>query len=295
MPLNYQKCVISFAFIGLAAAVQAASAGQLDNLAKAQSAYNRTDYRSAIESLSGISAKPVESNFLLGKSYYMLGEFKRACEFFHKAAELDANNSDSYLWLGRAYGRRAESSNPLTAPSYASKARQNFEKSVNLNPKNGDALNDLFDYYLQAPGFLGGGLDKAAAMFPRIKEHDSAEFHFAQAQLAEKRKEFATAEQQLRRALDLAPRQVGRVIDLAKFLLRRGRIPESDALLKQAATIAPNDPKVLFEQAHALIASKRDLAEAKRLLKLYIKSPLTPELPSRIEAEKLLKQAENGA
>ena len=225
----------------------------------------------------------------------MLGDFKKACDFLHKSSELDGNNSDVYLWMGRAYGRRAESSNPLTAPSYATKARQNFEKSVNLNPKNGDALNDLFDYYLQAPGFLGGGLEKAAALLPKIKEHDSAEFHFAQAQLAEKRKEFATAEQQLRRALDLAPRQVGRVIDLAKFLLRRGRIPESDALWKQAATIAPNDPKVLFEQANALIASKRDLTEAKRLLKLYLQAPLTPELPSRSEAAKLLKQAENGA
>ena len=59
--------------------------------------------------------------------------------------------------------------------------------------------------------------------------------------------------------------------------------------------IAPNDPKVLFEQAHALIASKRDFTEAKRLLKLYMQAPLTPELPSRSEAEKLLKQAENGA
>ena len=293
--LNYQQCVMSCVFLGLAAAAQAASASQPDHLAKAQSAYNRTDYRSAIESLSGTSVKPVQSNFLLGKSYYMLGDLKKSCEFFHKATDLDPNNSDYYLWLGRAYGRRAESSNPLTAPSYATKARNNFEKSVSLNPKNGDALNDLFEYYLQAPGFLGGGLDKAAALLPKIKDHDSAEFHFAQAQLAEKRKEFATAEQQLRRALDLAPRQVGRVIDLAKFLLRRGRIPESDALLKQAATIAPNDPKVLFEQAHALISSKRDLAEAKRLLKLYMQAPLTPELPSRSEAEKLLKQAENGA
>lgn len=292
---NYHKFSICFVFIALSTAAQAASTGQLDHLAKAQSAYNRTDYRSAIESLSSTSVKPIESNFLLGKSYYMLGDFKKACDFLHKSAELDGNNSDLYLWLGRAYGRRAESSNPLTAPSYATKARQNFEKSVNLNPKNGDALSDLFDYYLQAPGFLGGGLEKAVALLPKIKDHDSAEFHFAQAQLAEKRKEFATAEQQLRRALDLAPRQVGRVIDLAKFLLRRGRIPESDALWKQAATIAPNDPKVLFEQANALIASKRDLTEAKRLLKLYLQAPLTPELPSRSEAAKLLKQAENGA
>ena len=78
-------------------------------------------------------------------------------------------------------------------------------------------------------------------------------------------------------------------------MFRQGRVREADSLLKQAAIISPSDPKVLFEQASVLVRSKRDLNEAKRLLKIYMQSPLTPDLPSRADAEKLLKQAESGA
>ena len=221
------------------------AASAVDQLAQAHSSYNSTNYPAALEALALAHNNSAASILLAGKSYYMLGDYKKAIEAFHLATSLDANNSEYYLWLGRAYGRKAETGNPLTAPGNASKARQNFEMAVQLNPKNSDALNDLFDYYLQAPGFLGGGLDKAQTLLPQIKAIDSAEYFFAQAQIAEKRKEFASAEQQFRRAVELAPRQVGRVLDLAKFLLRQGRIREGDALLKQASAIAPNDPKEL--------------------------------------------------
>ena len=78
----------------------------------------------------------------------------------------------------------------FTAPGLASKARQYFEKAVQLNPRNLEALTDLFEYYLEAPGFLGGGLDKAEATSARIAEIDAAEGYWAHAKLAEKRKEF---------------------------------------------------------------------------------------------------------
>ena len=78
-----------------------------------------------------------------------------------KAFNAQPSNADYALWLGRAYGRRAETSGPFTAPGFASKARQYFEKAARLNPRNLEALSDLFEYYLEAPGFLGGGMDKA--------------------------------------------------------------------------------------------------------------------------------------
>ena len=35
-----------------------------------------------------------------------------------------------------------------------------FERAVALDPANREAVGDLFDYYLGAPGFLGGGANK---------------------------------------------------------------------------------------------------------------------------------------
>src|SRR5207247_6645096 len=95
--------------------------------------------------------------------------------------------------LGRAFGRRADQSSPFTAPAYAAKARQNFEKALELNPRNIEAMNDLFEYYLEAPGFLGGGLDKAALLANRIAALDPVEAHYAQYRLAEKKGDSVTA------------------------------------------------------------------------------------------------------
>lgn len=124
----------------------------------------------------------------------------------------------------------------------------------------------------------------------RISELEPSEYYLLQARLAEKRKEWATAEQHLRRAIDLAPKQAGRVVDLAKFLARQGRHQESDAAFQQAARIAPSKPSILFERASTYVRTKRNLDEARALLKQYLASELTPNDPPREEAEKLLKQ-----
>ena len=256
--------------------------------------YQKTEYRAALDALISTPQKDGPTWELIGKAYFQSGDFKKATEAFEKAIAANPSKSEYYHWLGRTYGRRAETSMPLTAPGHASKARQNFEKAVQLDPNNKEAVNDLFEYYLQAPGFLGGGFEKAAALANRIRELDPVEYHFAEARLAEKRKEFPKAEQQLRRAAELAPREVGRIIDLAKFFAKHGRFSESDAAFKQAETIAPNDPQLLFERASVLIEANRNLNTARELLKRYLASPLTPGNPSRDEAKKLLKQAEGG-
>jgi len=271
----------------LAVAVPALASGELE---RARRHYQRAEYRQVIELLDPLKTREAAVWELLGKAYYMEGDYKKASQCFEKAVAADSRNSFYHLWLGRAYGKRAETSSFLTAPGLARKAREQFEKAVALDPHNIEALNDLFEYYLQAPGFLGGGLEKAAALVERIGRLDPAERHYAEARLAEKRREFARAEQQLRQALQLAPRQLGRIMDLARFLARQRRYEESEALLAQAEKIAPDSPRLKFERAAIYVETGRNLDQARRLLREYLESPLTPEDPPRRQAEQLLKQ-----
>jgi len=263
--------------------------GQVD-LKRADELYQRTDYKASLALMEDISKPSGGVYCLRGKNYFMLGEYKKATDAFQKALALEPSKSEYAHWLGRSFGRRAETSSFLTAPMHASKARQYFEQAVALDEGNEEALNDLFDYYLQAPGFLGGGYEKAEQVAQRIAKKNEAEGHFTAAQLADKRKQFDTAEEQLRRAMELAPRQVGRVLDLAKYLAKRGRIQESDAVFDRAEEMEPNSPKVSFARAHAYVEEKRNLDKAKELLIKYLHSPITPDDPPREQAEKLLKQ-----
>lgn len=266
------------------------------DLDRARQLYERTDYDAALKLLlpaaNASASGPAWE--LIGKSYFNKADFKKAGEAFEKAIAIEPRNSAYFLWLGRAYGRRAETSSPFTAPGYAVKARQNFETAVSLDGENIEAINDLFEYYLEAPGFLGGGLDKAASLSNKINSVDPAEYHFALAKIAERRKEYKTAEEQFRRAIDMAPRQMGRVIDLARFLSKQGREQESEQLFAQAEQIDPNAPVLLFEHARSYIRSGKNLNTARTLLQRYLKAPLSPEDPPRSEAERLLKQVAAG-
>lgn len=257
---------------------------------RAHTLFQQTEYRQSLALLQGLPQKDAATLQLMGQDLFMLGEYKKATDALEKAAALDPNNPKLIYWLGRAYGRRAETANPFAAPGFASKTRQMLEKAVELDPTDKDAVGDLLDYYLEAPGFLGGGVHKAEELAQMILKQDQAEGHYAQGVVAERKKEYDTAEQQFRRAAELAPRQVGRILVLARYLSSHGRVKESDALFEQAARMAPNNPQVMFDRATAYINEKRDLDQARKLLEQYLKSPLTPDDPPREHAEALLKK-----
>lgn len=273
----------------LALLAGAAAAGDLE---KAHTLYQRTEYEAAL----GLLAHSPESKTpaaleLAGRCYYMTGDFKRAADMFEQATEAAPASSSHYLWLGRALGRRAETSNPLWAPGLASKARQAFEKAVELDPKNQDAIDDLFSYYLEAPGFLGGGLGKASRLAEHMRASDPIAYHQALARIALQRKDFDVAERQLRRVVELAPKQVGHVVELARFLARAGKFQESDKAFRMAESLSPSNPQVIFSKAQTYVETRHNLEDARKLLVKYLSLPLTPDDPPRDEALKLLKQA----
>jgi Flp pilus assembly protein TadD len=268
-----------------------ASGASPDVVRQASALYESTEYENSLHVLSEDPSPDASTYLLSGKNYFMIGDYKKASESFEKALAISPNNSDYELWLGRAWGRRAETSGWLTAPMHASKARQCFERAVALDPKNHEAKNDLFDFYLNAPGFLGGGLEKAAALAKTIANERPPEFEFEEAQLAERRKDYAEAEAHLRRAMELAPGQAGRVLDLARYVAKRGRLAESDALFEQARKLAPNLSRVAFAEARVDIENHRNLDQARKLLQDYLHASLTPDDPPRQEAEKLLRHA----
>lgn len=229
---------------------------------------------------------------LTGQCYYRLGDAKAAADSLEKAVAANRTDSQYRLWLGRAYGLQAEQSSVFLAPRFATKARQSFEAAVQLDPRNLEAIDDLFEYYVDAPGILGGGTEKASALAERVRGLDDAEYHFDQARLAEVRRQPRLAELHYRQAAELAPSDPGRLIDLAEFLDAQGRLAESDSTFERASRVAPRAVKVWFAQAKAWVRSRRNLESARTLLRRYLSSRLTPDDPPRKEAERLLGQME---
>jgi tetratricopeptide (TPR) repeat protein len=155
---------------------------------------------------------------------------------------LDPSSSECALWLGRSYSRRAEISSPFTGSKYASKARAYFEKAAALDPNDEGVLNDLFDFYLEAPGFWGGGYEKAESIAARIARLDPSQGHLDETKLADRRVQFDTASEQFRRVSKATSREVARLLDLARNLARRGQIAQSEHAREQAEKLLEEAP-----------------------------------------------------
>jgi len=260
-------------------------AGDLEG---ARQLYQHAAYDAAWQVLEGEGSQDARVLLLAGQIHYQLGNYKEASDQLEKASQLEQGGAEIFLWLGRSLGRRAEASNFFTAPGYAVRCREALERAVALDGYNVEAMSALAGYYLEAPGFLGGGLEKAQRLAARITTLDAAEEQSLAARMAEKRQDFSAAEAHLRRAVELAPQQIERLIELARFFARRGAVKQSEQVLVQAAEIMPASPKLLFARAELYIQQQRRIAEAHALLRRYLRMPLTPEDPPRLEAERLL-------
>jgi tetratricopeptide (TPR) repeat protein len=197
------------------------------------------------------------------------------------------------LWLGLAYGRRAQNTSKwklFSALGLAGKTRERFEKAVELDKSNRVALLSLFEFYLEAPGMIGGGVDKAEQLAGRIEKLYPADGAHCRASLHEKRGEFARAEEKLQLARQLQPGEVSHLLSLASFLARRGRFAESDGLYAEALQKAPSSPEVWFSRGKTLVRSQRNRDEARELLSRYVKADLPADAAPRSEARELLQQ-----
>lgn len=228
--------------------------------------------------------------FEQGVQAYAAENYDGAIAVFEKATQAAPGNPEYHDWLGKAYGRKAERVIFFRAIGLARKARNEFQKSVELDGRYVDGLSDLLDYCLQAPGFLGGGLDRAKTVAAQMAKASPTEGHRAEALIRTKERDYAGARKEYQRAIDLDPAKVGRLLDLAAFLNERGDYAEADAVFDRAEKLAPHSPDYLFTRGQQLVLSKRDHERARELLRAYLRSERKPDDASPSEVESLLKK-----
>ncbi len=119
--------------------------------------------RAAFEALLKAEPQNADVPYYLGRLDVRAKNTDAAIQRFNAAIALDDRNATYYLELGGAYGNKAQSAGLFGKASFASKARVALEKAAALNPKSYEAQQALFQYYVQAPGIMGGGFDKALA------------------------------------------------------------------------------------------------------------------------------------
>jgi tetratricopeptide (TPR) repeat protein len=212
----------------------------------------------------------------------------RECEL---AVAHAPSSSENQMWLARAYGFKASHANPIAALNLAIKVRVAFERAVQLDPENIDALSDLGEFYVAAPSFIGGGLDKAQALAARMQPRYPAKAHRLLALIAEKKKDILLAETEFINAV-AAGKAPEAYIDLGHFYQRHGKPDKMLDALKSAVNADHRKGPALVDAASILTDAHRSPDLAENLLRTYLASPAksddAPAFKAHLQLGKLL-------
>jgi predicted Zn-dependent protease len=283
------------AVIAVAASMLPASAStarnsaptQAPSLAEANAALQAGEADKALSLLASLSPSgpgEAQAQNLLCRVRLTLEQWDAAATACEQAVHLDAENSDHHLWLGRALGEKASRASFLTAYSLAKRARAEFEEAVRLNPRNVQALSDLGDFYRQAPGAVGGGIDKAEGIVAQLDKVDQARADQLRGRIAEQQKDFPAAESAYKQMTAAGAHPSSGWSALADFYFRRQRFDEMESAVRNIVTAAQHDKHesvALYDGAGLLIESNRDPTLAATMLDDYLAgSSKTEEAPA---------------
>lgn len=200
-----------------------------------------------------------------------------ACE---KAVYLAPDNGLYHLWLGRIYGEKADRASFLKAAGLAKKVRTEFERAVEFAPSNCEAHTDLAEFYLEAPGIVGGGQDKARAQANVLLALNPGMAHWVKARIAQKNKDIATAEQEYRAAIDTSNGGARAWLNLAGFYRHSNRLDEMEQALRTMETRPLDHPAALMDGASMLFRTGRSYPMAIRFVRRYLDSNAVEEWPA---------------
>lgn len=242
-----------------------------------------------------LTAQPGDAHAhqLLCRLYYAQDMADAAIRECEQAAANAPGDSDTYMWLGRAYGQKASRASALNAFSLAKRVRASFERAVQLDPSNVHAMSDLGEFYVAAPGIVGGGLDKAQRLADQIKPHSTARWHRLLAEIALKRKDTAAAETEFRAAA-AAGNTPEAYVDLAQFYAEHGQPDRAVAALQSGVDANRSKDAALVDAASILTSVHRSPELAERFLEDYLassaKSDEAPAFKVHVQLGDLLHQ-----
>jgi tetratricopeptide (TPR) repeat protein len=199
--------------------------------------------------------------FYLGRTYFERRQPGPAIDWLKRAVAREPGRSEFHDWLGRAYGIAAQRAAIVRQFGLAVKARQEFSRAVELDPANLDALEDLIEFQIQAPAFLGGSLSQASRHAAELERRDPLRGRLARSEvlLRQPERPAATAAPSAGVGAGTAgPREPG-------------GLPAAERLLRAAAADFPGDPRPrlaladAYERAGRLEQAADELEAALRL------------------------------
>ena len=213
-----------------------------------------------------------------------------ACEAAHNAQPGNANYT---LELARAYGAKADHAGAFTGMRMVGRIRDNFEAAAHQDPTNVDALSDLGEFYVNAPGIVGGGLDHARQLVSQLQPLSPARAARLQGMIDSKAGDTSAADTAYAREVAVG-HSAEAYVDLANYYRKRKLYDQADhnavLAIERDGARGPDS----IDAARILMDMKRNSAAAEKALRGYLAHEQVSPVPQYARAHFLLGQLLQG-
>lgn len=255
------------------------------------------DALAALQTMLATNSQDAQAHNLLCRVHYEQQQWADATRECETAVKLSPNNSEFHDWLGRAYGEQAQRASMLSAYGLAKKVHAEFEQAAALDPHNVQALVDLGEFSVDAPGFLGGGIDKAQAIAGKLQPLDAGKSHILLAAIASKNKDTSTAERELKLAVAQSKSPAKAWMALASFYGKQNNLSAMVQAVQSGVSADKSHGSALVEGAGTLMRYKQNPGQAESMLRQYLastdKSEDAPAFQVHVQLGNLLAEQGN--
>ena len=192
---------------------------------------------------------------------------------FEKAVKLNDQSALHHLWLGNALGNLADSTSKIKLPFLARRVKSEFQRAVDLDPRSIEARHGLIQFYSQAPGVMGGSMDKAFEQAREIGKLNSMRGHYEAGNLYARDKKIAETEKEFIAAERESPDSSFALYALGSFYQNQLRWREAFAVYDRMLAKFPTEMGIRYQIGRAAALSGEQLDRGERELKAWIASP----------------------
>ena len=186
------------------------------------------------------SADP-EALHLTSQLAVVWGNLDSARALAERAVKLDSANADYHYQLGSVAGQQAQRASILRRPGLAGKFRAEMNEALQRDSTHVLARFAMVQFYLQAPGIMGGDKKKARALAEGLVRTHPATGYSALLDVVIAEGDTTRREELLRKAVEVDPTGYDAGIDFASFVVGRDSA-RSEAAEREARALAVRHP-----------------------------------------------------
>ena len=208
--------------------------------------------------------------FWLGRTLMAENKPGDAEDWFGKAAQLDVRSSEYQLWVARAIGLQAQRASKIRQPFLARRTKTAVDRAIALDPNSVEAREMRWQFYMLAPGIMGGGLDHAREEAAEIMRRNRYRGQFIAIQMAARARDDAMVERALKAMVAEYPDSLRPANSYSSLLADRGRATEAFAVVEAYQKRRSADPVALYQVGRVAAVTGQQLDRGEEALRKYI-------------------------